>query len=155
MSYWQFGTILTIVTTHIGGSYFGSRMTGRTHTGTVIFTTPSLTASSLSLSCITLWPFYWQVELTVSLFRFQGFTLGHYAPPGFWPTQKSLDWHPFLGIVSVSNGWIFSSFTSFTTKVTGVIPGSCQGWVCALWGGWTQRKHLSLYFLWGPNRWFS
>ena len=47
-----------------------------------------------------------------------------FSPLVSWPIQKSLDWLPLLGIVSVSNGWFIPPFTSFTTKSQVAIPGT-------------------------------
>ena len=96
VSFRQFGTTLTIVTAHIGRELF-QFLDNRLHLcRDSNFSHPSFTASSWSLSSFTLWYSYWQVELTVRLFSFQGSTSGHYAPLD--PDQSINHW---TGIISL------------------------------------------------------
>ena len=75
----------------------------------------SFTAFSCFVSCFTLWTCSWQGATDREPFQEPGFDLRRCTSLSSWPSQKSLAWHPLLGIVisKVILESFFSSIPSF------------------------------------------
>ena len=86
----------------------------------------SFTAFSCFVSCFTLWTCSWQGVTGREPFQEPGFDLRRCTSLSSWPSQKSLAWHPLLGIVIskvILDSFFHPKFHSFTTKSQVCAPG--------------------------------